>query len=705
MTVELYDGAWFGWLDGATRPFAPAFAEWVAEELAPRSVVDLGCGTGVYLEALASAGLDVLGVESAPAALAAARVPLLEHDLRQPLRLDRAFDLALCFEVAEHLPPEAAQTLVESLTRAADRVLFSAATPGQGGTGHVNEQPFEHWLELFWRRGFEPEVRRTAALRQAWRAAGAPWWLTANAACFARAECPPDRMEREVRQVEAVSGWLSRSEIRLLWSAARQVRAGAIVEIGSWKGRSTAALALGSRAGGRRKVHAVDSHRGALDISRFLGTPLRDLWSWPEFEAHLRLLGVHRAVRAILADSLVAEAGWQGPPVALLWIDGEHDRDSVLADFRSWRRRCAPGAVVAFHDTTNLAGPRQAVEELAEAGEITVPVRVDTLRFALVRGGTRAAARKGRRARRPVSLLMTTRNEGDYVRRTVDSLLAATAYPEWEVLVLDDASTDGSCEFLHEPAYARDGRLRHVRRETPLGYLALRGLAPDEAGGEVLGFLDAHHWFAPHWLDNTMARLESLDFQAMAGPAVAVLDPDSWEATTRVGYGFSVDADLARVWPASLAEVAPGGRVPFLAGHHLLIPREMYRDLGGWCPLFRGHGTEDVEFCLRAWLLGWDCHVEPSALIAHLYKKQFMNRVTWADLAFNYFLMVHLLLGDEGFQELGPTQREHAGYEEGLRLFEEVRGEASEWRRRIAARQRRTGRELREWLARPAEAR
>ncbi|MGH6841445.1 MAG: hypothetical protein ACREDV_05045, partial [Methylocella sp.] len=69
--------------------------------------------------------------------------------------LNRTFDLALCLETAEHLLPEAAVPFVESLTRVAPVIVFSAAIPRQGGTGHFNEQWPSYWAKLFASRGYE----------------------------------------------------------------------------------------------------------------------------------------------------------------------------------------------------------------------------------------------------------------------------------------------------------------------------------------------------------------------------------------------------------------------------------------------------------------------------------------------------------------------------------------------------------------------
>jgi hypothetical protein len=83
------------------------------------------------------------------------RPNFIRRDLTEPLDvLGRRYDLVVCLEVGEHLPEEAAGTLVESLVRHGDTVLFSAAVPGQAGKGHINCQPHGYWHGLFDGHGY-----------------------------------------------------------------------------------------------------------------------------------------------------------------------------------------------------------------------------------------------------------------------------------------------------------------------------------------------------------------------------------------------------------------------------------------------------------------------------------------------------------------------------------------------------------------------
>jgi SAM-dependent methyltransferase len=124
-----------------------------------RSVIDVGCGLGAWAaEFLAHGVPDVWGVDGDYVERSQLRIPsdrFWARDLKQPIRLDRTFDLALCLEVAEHLPESRAASLVVDLTSLAPSVLFSAAVPGQGGTNHVNEQYLPYWVDLFQRQGYE----------------------------------------------------------------------------------------------------------------------------------------------------------------------------------------------------------------------------------------------------------------------------------------------------------------------------------------------------------------------------------------------------------------------------------------------------------------------------------------------------------------------------------------------------------------------
>lgn len=123
--------------------------------LGARSVVDVGCGCGGWLSVAKEHGCRVLGIDG--------HVPD-DHLVISPDEFRRqdltagvdcyGYDLAMCMEVAEHLPASTAELLVEGLCKA-PWVLFSPAIPGQGGIGHINERWGSWWAGLFAMHGYD----------------------------------------------------------------------------------------------------------------------------------------------------------------------------------------------------------------------------------------------------------------------------------------------------------------------------------------------------------------------------------------------------------------------------------------------------------------------------------------------------------------------------------------------------------------------
>ncbi len=130
----------------------------IVEHIQPKSVIDVGCAAGDWLSVCDDLGIsDVHGVDIYDGAvLSIPRERYDVWDLTKPYRLSRTFDFAMSLEVAENVPADHAQTLVESITRLAPVVLFSSAIPGQGGTYHVNEQWPAYWAAHFRKFGYEP---------------------------------------------------------------------------------------------------------------------------------------------------------------------------------------------------------------------------------------------------------------------------------------------------------------------------------------------------------------------------------------------------------------------------------------------------------------------------------------------------------------------------------------------------------------------
>lgn len=154
--------------------------------------LDVGAGTGAFAAHAKSLGKQVRACEYSPTGRAYARkqgVDSRPFDLTQepPTDIAGTFDLAYCFEIAEHLTPEVGERLVAFLVGKARTIVFTAAQPGQGGSGHINEQPRAYWIERFTAHdevSYDPDA--TARLSAAFAEAGVSDWFENNVSVFTR---------------------------------------------------------------------------------------------------------------------------------------------------------------------------------------------------------------------------------------------------------------------------------------------------------------------------------------------------------------------------------------------------------------------------------------------------------------------------------------------------------------------------------------
>jgi SAM-dependent methyltransferase len=176
---------------GVMGAFAEAFPQ-------ARSFVDVGAGSGGYAAEARRRGWNVVACEHARAGRAMTRsqgVDVHRFDLEcAPSDLSGPFDVAYSFEVAEHVAPPLGDALVRYLATLAPVVVFTAARPGQGGIGHVNEQPREYWIERFASHGMAYHEGTTAGLHAGFLARGVGAWLADNVSVFGTlAEAPPGK--------------------------------------------------------------------------------------------------------------------------------------------------------------------------------------------------------------------------------------------------------------------------------------------------------------------------------------------------------------------------------------------------------------------------------------------------------------------------------------------------------------------------------
>jgi SAM-dependent methyltransferase len=185
----LYDAEFYSRQAVNSFESARIVASLVHEMIRPESVVDIGCGLGGWLKAFSELGARrVQGVDGDYVDQSKLYIDsscFTAVNLSEPFEIEEKYDLAISLEVAEHLPSAAGERLVKACTSAAGVVLFSAAVPGQGGIGHINEQWPEYWKDQFEKAGFVMIDALRSKIRDDPRV---KWWYRQNLVLFADAD-------------------------------------------------------------------------------------------------------------------------------------------------------------------------------------------------------------------------------------------------------------------------------------------------------------------------------------------------------------------------------------------------------------------------------------------------------------------------------------------------------------------------------------
>ena len=179
--MQPYSQRFYDETEDTSRPSAQVIVPLILQYIQPKSVVDIGCGTGVWLSAFKAHGVpDVLGVDGDYVDKNRLLIPkdkFIPFDLKEPFRTTRKFDLVVSLEVGEHINSNSADSFVDSLTRLGPVVLFSAAIPFQGGVNHINEQWQDYWAIRFRARGY---IAIDCIRKKVWQNEDVQWWYSQN---------------------------------------------------------------------------------------------------------------------------------------------------------------------------------------------------------------------------------------------------------------------------------------------------------------------------------------------------------------------------------------------------------------------------------------------------------------------------------------------------------------------------------------------
>ncbi len=194
------------------------------------------------------------------------------------------------------------------------------------------------------------------------------------------------------RIARRIDGWLTELEGAALYIAAGQgFGNGVIVEIGSFKGKSTIWLASASKKVGRELVYAIDNHLGSPEHrpgGKYASHMPPEGTTEFVFRSNIREAGIEDWVKPIIGTSLDTLRSWDYP-IRLLFIDGDHSYQAARGDFLGWEKYVVAGGLIAFHDVDRwdgsskvLNGPTKVVyKDAAQTGLYSAPIIVNHMAF------------------------------------------------------------------------------------------------------------------------------------------------------------------------------------------------------------------------------------------------------------------------------------------------------------------------------------
>ncbi|MCL6575849.1 glycosyltransferase [Kyrpidia sp.] len=249
-----------------------------------------------------------------------------------------------------------------------------------------------------------------------------------------------------------------------------------------------------------------------------------------------------------------------------------------------------------------------------------------------------------------VSIILPARNERDHLEQTVRSIWGARSGVTYEMIVVEDGSTDTTPEIADSLAHAALPRelaqrspegskvpVPHAHESPPaaglnvihtggLGAARARNVGAEAARGRILVFCDAHVFVEDGWLDELVQLLRSGDWDAVC-PGIAAHD-----RTDLAGFGQSLSGSGEIRW---LPKPEQPQAVPILPGACIAVSSEVFRQVGGFDDGFRTWGFEDIEWSLRMWLMGCRLGTTPNTVVRHVFRKVHPYAVPSYDYYYN----------------------------------------------------------------------
>lgn len=235
-----------------------------------------------------------------------------------------------------------------------------------------------------------------------------------------------------------------------------------------------------------------------------------------------------------------------------------------------------------------------------------------------------------------VSIIIPVKNEGNHIKNTLHSLFEVKTDYAFEVIVVDDHSTDQCCDFIKQ---LKHDTIKLVKADG-VGVAMARNIGAKHASGKYIIFCDAHLFFEDYWIDRLIKPIEN-------GLADAT-NPGIVNAANvhAIGCGYTWDEHLQVRWNPPRRDMFESA---LIAAGCLAMRKDTFDDIDGFERGFRIWGRSDDDISLKLWLFGYKCVVIPDVRIKHVFRKgkEVPFKFSWDDVNYNLMRMAYSHFNEE----------------------------------------------------------
>lgn len=236
------------------------------------------------------------------------------------------------------------------------------------------------------------------------------------------------------------------------------------------------------------------------------------------------------------------------------------------------------------------------------------------------------------------SIIIPTRNEGMWLRKTIDAIKNTIYHKNYEIIVVYEKYED-----IRVIEDYKDIIKVHRMQD---GSAAARNIGARFASGDVLIFCDSHVFPKTKMWAEKLSQFSKKRDVGICCPCISVHGNEDIK-----GYGGVLNS-IFLTWDWLYKLKDEPFEIPIAPGACISIERKKFFEIGGFNKFFNSWGYEDVEISIRCWLLGYKCYVLPNIEVAHKFKEKHNYQVDMKEIEKNLFITCFLHFDKERFNAI-----------------------------------------------------